>query len=173
MATGNDRRIAPAVLEAYAREFWEYYRHYTKTGVHAAATATLTAFGLLIFIDPLFAWLAIASYVLPPIVLYLAGLDLNGDSDNGDHPVDADRHGGTNARADSDVVADTANTDTSGRGAGVYGSGPSIGRSARSTDSDGVDSDTDSNSNGGDTDSDSSDGDTDSDGDDGDTDSDG
>lgn len=62
-----------------ARGFWAYYRRYTNTAIHAATTAALTAFGLLIFIDPSFAWLAIASYVLPPVVLYAVGSDVGDD----------------------------------------------------------------------------------------------
>ncbi len=51
--------------------FWEYYRIYTRSAIHAAAVAALTIFGLLVFIDPLFAVIAIAAYIVPPVVLYV------------------------------------------------------------------------------------------------------
>lgn len=51
--------------------FWAFYREYTHTGIHAAATAALTAVGLLVFVHWSFAVLAVTIYVLPPIVLYL------------------------------------------------------------------------------------------------------
>jgi hypothetical protein len=53
-----------------------FYRRYTKTWVHALATAALTAFGTLTFVDARFAALAIVAYVLPPVVLYLGRADL-------------------------------------------------------------------------------------------------
>ncbi|SEH12307.1 hypothetical protein SAMN04487967_0749 [Natronorubrum sediminis] len=53
------------------RDFWLFYRRYTDTTIHTAATAALAMFGLLIFLDPWFAAVAIACYVLPPIVLYV------------------------------------------------------------------------------------------------------
>lgn len=51
--------------------FWAFYRQYTRSGIHAAATAGLTAAGLLVFVHWSFAILAISIYVLPPVVLYL------------------------------------------------------------------------------------------------------
>lgn len=51
--------------------FFTFYREYTHTGIHAASTAGLTAFGLLSFVHRAFVVLAIAVYVLPPIYLYL------------------------------------------------------------------------------------------------------
>ncbi|WP_336343705.1 hypothetical protein [Halalkalicoccus ordinarius] len=53
------------------RGFFTFYREYTHTGIHAASTAGLTAFGLLTFVHRAFVVLAIAVYVLPPIYLYL------------------------------------------------------------------------------------------------------
>ncbi|USZ67486.1 hypothetical protein NGM10_12200 [Halorussus salilacus] len=55
--------------------FVAYYRRYTKTWVHALATAMLTIFGILTFVHPGFAAVAVASYVLPPVLLYAAGRD--------------------------------------------------------------------------------------------------
>ena len=51
--------------------FWAFYRQYTSSGIHTAATAALTAVGLLVFVHWSFALLAITIYILPPIVLYL------------------------------------------------------------------------------------------------------
>lgn len=53
------------------RDFFTFYREYTHTGIHAASTAGLTAFGLLTFVHRAFVVLAIGVYVLPPIYLYL------------------------------------------------------------------------------------------------------
>ncbi|WP_135852108.1 WD40/YVTN/BNR-like repeat-containing protein [Halorussus salinus] len=50
--------------------FGPYFKRYTKTWQHAVATAALTAFGMLTFVDKLFAIVAISAYVLPPLVLY-------------------------------------------------------------------------------------------------------
>lgn len=145
----NDQRPASAATQ-WLRGLWEYYRGYTDTAIHAVATAALTAFGLLVFVDSLFALLAIASYLLPPVVLYVLGADAGKPSEP---PETAAAR--TTARAEP-----TSNPDTdSGHGDG-------------DSDSDSDDGDTDSDSDDGDTDSDSDDGDTDSDSDDGDTDSD-
>jgi hypothetical protein len=56
--------------------FVGFYRRYTKTWVHALATAALTAFGTLTFVDTRFAALAIVAYVLPPVVLYSTRAEL-------------------------------------------------------------------------------------------------
>lgn len=53
--------------------FGAFFRRYTKTWVHAVATAALTAFGLLTFLHRFFAVLALAAYVVPPVALYLGG----------------------------------------------------------------------------------------------------
>ncbi|WP_265108113.1 WD40/YVTN/BNR-like repeat-containing protein [Halosolutus halophilus] len=52
--------------------FGAFFRRYTKTWMHAVATAGLTAFGTLTIVHRGFVVLAIASYVVPPIVLYLS-----------------------------------------------------------------------------------------------------
>ena len=67
-----------AWIRTQAREAWKYYWEYvrTKTSVHAVATAALTAFGLLAYLDPWFIALALASYLFPPVYLYLSGADL-------------------------------------------------------------------------------------------------
>ncbi|WP_242695472.1 hypothetical protein [Halomontanus rarus] len=61
--------------------FGEFFRSYTKTWVHAVATAGLTAFGTLTFVHRWFAVLAIASYVVPPVALYARQA-------SGDEPAD-------------------------------------------------------------------------------------
>ncbi|AEH38184.1 WD40/YVTN/BNR-like repeat-containing protein [Halopiger xanaduensis] len=53
--------------------FVPFFRRYTKTWVHAVATAGLTAFGTLTFVNRWFVVLALASYVVPPVALYLSG----------------------------------------------------------------------------------------------------
>ncbi|MGA9399418.1 MAG: hypothetical protein WBV42_01035, partial [Haladaptatus sp.] len=58
---------------ASERRFLPFFRRYTKTWVHAVATAGLTAFGTLTFVNQGFAFVAVAIYVLPPVVLYLRG----------------------------------------------------------------------------------------------------
>ncbi|WP_312909337.1 WD40/YVTN/BNR-like repeat-containing protein [Natronosalvus caseinilyticus] len=52
--------------------FGAFFRRYTKTWVHAVATAGLTAFGTLTIFYRGFAVLALASYVVPPVALYVA-----------------------------------------------------------------------------------------------------
>src|SRR5699024_4393415 len=129
------------------RRGWDYYRRYTKhrTGIHAAATAALTGFGLLAYYERWFVFVAIVAYLVPPVYLYLAGDDL-GDSGRSGETTD-ERHELTSTDIDSTRTAR---------------------RIAIDADVDGTDADFDSDD--GDTDSD--DGDTDSDSDDGDTDGD-
>lgn len=50
--------------------FVPFFRQYTKTWIHTVSTVGLTAFGMLTFVNNWFALLALATYVLPPIVLY-------------------------------------------------------------------------------------------------------
>ncbi|MFB9804873.1 hypothetical protein ACFFQF_05315 [Haladaptatus pallidirubidus] len=57
------------------RGFVAFYRRYTKTWLHALATASLTAFGMLTFVHRGFAIVAVTTYVIPPIVLYLREAD--------------------------------------------------------------------------------------------------
>ncbi|ELY76211.1 hypothetical protein C487_12131 [Natrinema pallidum DSM 3751] len=51
--------------------FVSFFRDYTKTWVHAVATAGLTAFGTLAVFHRGFIALALATYIVPPIALYL------------------------------------------------------------------------------------------------------
>lgn len=137
----------------WLRGLWEYYREYTHSAVHAAAVAALTIFGLLVFIDPLFAALAIASYVGPPIVLYALDVDVGA----GERRLEP---------ADGRASVERSTRESSGTGPESVARSADIGGNS-DTDSNG---DTDTDSDDGDTDTDSDDGDTDSDSDDGDTD---
>jgi len=60
-----------------------FIRRYAKTWVHAVATAAMTAFGTLTVVDTRFAALALAAYILPPVILYLG-------RDNGKDPPEQD-----------------------------------------------------------------------------------
>lgn len=153
--TPSATRSGPASSTRWLRGLWEYYREYTHSAVHAAAVAALTIFGLLVFIDPLFAALAIASYVCPPIVLYALDADV-----------------GTSSRR-PEPAEGRASVERSSRG-GARGGPESVARGADfegDTDTEAA-GDTDTDSDDGDTDTDGDDGDTDTDSDDGDTDSD-
>lgn len=153
--------VSPAaipIVPAPLREFWSFYRRYTETAIHTAATAALAIFGLLVFVDPWFVAIAIGCYVVPPVALY--ALEVEPPSPDGTSSADHNRNGETGATRDRAVepVASTAETGRS-RSSG--------GGSDTDTDTDSDDGDTDSDSDGddGDTDSDSDDGDTDSDSD--------
>ncbi|WP_126662943.1 hypothetical protein [Haloterrigena salifodinae] len=141
-------------------EFWAFYRRYTDTTIHTAATAALTIFGLLIFLDPWFAVLAIGSYVGPPVVLYALADERVPGSDGGDPRQDrpAEHTARTVDTTKRRSIADRSSSDDS-----RTNSSPRFGNG--DTDSDSDDGDTDSDSDGTDTDSDSDDGDTDSDSD--------
>lgn len=62
--------------------FAPFFRRYAKSWVHAVAAAGMTAFGTLTIVHRGFAILALASYVVPPIALYL--WQLSSDSTGGD-----------------------------------------------------------------------------------------
>jgi len=76
--------------------FVPFFRRYAQTWVHAVAAAGMTAFGTLTIVHRGFAVLALAAYVLPPIVLYL-------------------RQRSTD-RAESDATADSAEPVAAGDG---------------------------------------------------------
>ncbi|ELY59905.1 hypothetical protein [Natronolimnohabitans innermongolicus] len=164
--------MAIATAQDRLRDFWEFYRQYTQTAVHTAATAALAIFGLLVFVDPWFAAIAIGCYVVPPVALYaLADERRSGAADERDF-------------ADRDSVRTEPVVESVTRGPKGTGSGDSItrpnqpdgtsGNGDTDTDRDGSDADGDSDGGGTDTDSDSDgDGtDTDADADGTDTDSD-
>ncbi|WP_248906327.1 hypothetical protein [Halocatena marina] len=136
--------VSVSASDGWLRGVWDYYWFYTRTrtGVHAAATAALTAFGLLAYFHQGFVLLAIAAYVFPPLYLYLTTDEAERariQTEN-EQTVDTDSK---RAVSDGDTDSDGSDGDT---------------------DSDGSDGDTDSDGSDGDTDSDGSDGDTDSDG---------
>ncbi len=72
------------------RRFVPFFRRYTKTWIHAVATAGLTAFGTLTFVNQAFAIVAVGIYVLPPVVLYLRGAN-PGPSPNSNAAPEAER----------------------------------------------------------------------------------
>ena len=148
----------------WLRGFWAFYREYVESAIHTATLAALAIFGLLVFVDPAFAALAIASYVVPPLVLYVLA---------NDETVEPPRQRRTDRRHSSPRRAEGAeqSTSTFGRREPLAQNGRDE-RSDGKTDSDGANGDTDSDGAntdfdadgiGGDTDSDRSDGDTDSD----------
>lgn len=77
MATGSE-----------PESFGAFFRQYTKTWMHAVATAGLTAFGTLTIVHRGFVVLALACYIVPPIVLYLSR-SRGGSSDESRTPTDA------------------------------------------------------------------------------------
>ena len=134
---------------------WTYYKRYTHSAIHAAAAAALTIFGVLVFIDPLFAGVGIAAYVCPPIVLYVLDVDIGSQIEEA---ASTDRQAGGASESVTDAGRESTHRTRDG----------DVDDAKRDSDSDG-----DSDSDDGDSDSDGADGDSDSDGDDGDSDSDG
>ncbi|MFC4543680.1 hypothetical protein ACFO5R_17270 [Halosolutus amylolyticus] len=150
------------------RDFWSFYRRYTATAIHTAAAAALAIFGILVFVDPWFAALAIGSYVLPPVVLYVFEPSFvpatESTSPNESGPGEPERSAAEPERS--------ATTRTHARGDDRRSTSGGTGDTDTDSDRIGGDTDTDSDRDDGDTDSDTDGGDTDSDSDDGDTDSD-
>ncbi|WP_394739568.1 WD40/YVTN/BNR-like repeat-containing protein [Natronococcus roseus] len=101
--------------------FGGFFQQYTKTWMHAVATAGLTAFGLLSFVHRGFVLLALACYIVPPIVLYItrrgddaAGSSMsptdaalaeqsesNGNERNGDERIESEDRSAPESGADS------------------------------------------------------------------------
>jgi hypothetical protein len=68
-----------------------FLRRYAKSWVHGVATAAMTAFGTLTFVDSRFAALALAAYLVPPFALYLSRATTVGrGAGDGDVPGDVD-----------------------------------------------------------------------------------
>ncbi|WP_049923737.1 hypothetical protein [Halopiger djelfimassiliensis] len=169
--------VFPAVTQWF-RGLWSFYRSYTNTATHTAAAAALTIFGILVFVDPWFAVIAIASYVVPPVVLYV----LTDEPIRGVKRPESEAEGSPSADRPVESTTAGTNTDHSSDG-GVSRSKATVDVGNGDTDTDSDDGDTGSDSDDGDTDFDAtgtdtdsdSDGrgtDTDTDRDDGDTDSD-
>jgi len=147
---------------------WVFYRQYTHSAIHAASAAALTIFGLLVFIHPFFAAMAIAAYVCPPVVLYVLGYDVGMASE---HPPSTDKYDESKTALSTDSTTDPEGDKRDSKASSV-GVGADSSSDDGDTDSDSDNGDSDSDGDDGDTDSDSDNGDSDSDGDDGDTDSD-
>jgi len=102
----------------WLRGLWEYYRGYTNTAVHTASAAALAVFGLLIFVDPFFAAVAIASYVLPPVVLYVLDADVGrepGSEGANRHRTEPDVDPASDSDSDDgDTDSDDGDTDSDG-----------------------------------------------------------
>jgi len=109
------------------RQFWSFYRQYTDTALHTAAAAGLAIFGLLVFVDPLFAVVAIGCYVVPPVVLYVlearappsrpapdwSGRDIEPDHDRNHSDGDgSDSIDSNSTDGDTDTDSDTDDGDT-------------------------------------------------------------
>jgi len=102
--------------------FVAFFRDYTKTWVHAVSTAGLTAFGLLTVVNRWFVVLALAAYLVPPVVLYLLHGDdapnvVEGRREADDTPAasppSADAETGPDVEPERDVAADAeSDTDT-------------------------------------------------------------
>ncbi|WP_226480619.1 WD40/YVTN/BNR-like repeat-containing protein [Natrinema amylolyticum] len=91
-----------ATQETRSRDgFVSFFRSYTKTWIHAVATAGLTAFGTLSVFHRGFIALALASYVVPPIALYLWRPSVG--RDDGDA---ATEEGGTAAERERDTAVE-------------------------------------------------------------------
>ncbi|MFC4988739.1 hypothetical protein [Saliphagus infecundisoli] len=137
---------------------WRFYLGYTDRPVHAASAALLAIFGILVFVDPLFAILAVAAYIAPPVILYIRA---------DDPEAQASRH-----RRVPDRDPPAPRGDVGREPASSGGRRGAVGDAGSDSDADSDGTDADSDSDGGDGDSDSDGTDTDSDGDDGDTNSD-
>lgn len=161
-------RTRERALRQWIRGFWTFYRDYTSSAVHTASAAALAIFGLLVFIDPLFAVVAIASYVGPPLVLYSidAGVgsashdspestpDGNDDGVSSTPPIDSD--GGSGPDSDSWLDRRGDGEDVTGRTSEHTDDvAPATEADDSDTDTDSDDGDSDSDADGGDTDSDS------------------
>ncbi len=118
---------------------WEYYREYTQSAIHAASAAALTAFGLLIFVDRLFVVLAIATYLLPPVILYSIGSDVGKTSTSpAVATVRADSGTNSDRDSDSDSDSDDGDSDSDSDGEDSDSDGPDA-----DADADGADADAD------------------------------
>lgn len=159
-----------SAVPQWLRGLWSFYRSYTNSATHTAATAALAIFGILVFVDPWFAAVAIACYVLPPVVLYVrAGEPAALEGEHRSTPTEQTIESSPlESTGDGSKGGDSSRTkpDTA-VGNGTIGSDAGDGDIDSDSDSDGGDTDSDNDSDGGDTDSDSDsdDGDTDSDSD--------
>ncbi|QCS41335.1 hypothetical protein [Natrinema versiforme] len=102
--------------------FAPFFRRYAKSWVHAVAAAGMTAFGTLTIVHRGFAVLALASYVVPPIALYL--WQLSSDGTGGERTGERTGSNGTSDRADA-AATDTRAMDaeTAPRNQAAIGNG--------------------------------------------------
>lgn len=107
--------------------FVPFFRGYTKTWIHAVATAGLTAFGTLAVFHRGFIALALASYVVPPVALYLWRPSAGRDGSEAAAEPGNDRERARGAAAESPERTDAAAGSRTG-GAGSDATGASDGR---------------------------------------------
>ncbi|ELZ03956.1 hypothetical protein [Natrialba asiatica] len=86
--------------EPGADGFVDFVRAYTKTWVHALAAAALTAFGTLTVVNRWFAALALASYLVPLVVLYARWRRTSGELGMGPGAADQSASRPSNASRD-------------------------------------------------------------------------
>lgn len=128
--------VSVSASKGTLREMWEYYWFYTRTrtGIHAAATAALTAFGLLAYFHQGFVFLAFAAYLLPPLYLYVTTDDAARDRTR-------TKNVNTDTDTDADADADGMDVDIDGRDADADGIDADA--DGRDADADGIDVDVD------------------------------
>jgi hypothetical protein len=116
--------------------FVAFFRRYTKTSLHTVSTAALTAFGMLTFVNRAFAAVAIAAYVLPPIIQYFRRPNLGREAEESDES-EGERTDATDEEANGTGTAGrTEAADEPGAAAGGAGvEAVESPRSAESTDS--------------------------------------
>ena len=104
-----------------AAGFGAFFRQYTRTWYHAVATAALTAFGMLTFVNKLFAVVALLAYILPPVVLYVRSprgtvtseaRDSNGGTTDGTNPG---AEGGTDSGTEDEASQREPGVETENR----------------------------------------------------------
>lgn len=83
----TDRERSPSAELGERRGFVPFFRRYTRSWIHAVATAGLTAFGTLTIVHRGFVVLALASYLVPPLALYVGRRPT-------EDPADAERSAG-------------------------------------------------------------------------------
>jgi photosystem II stability/assembly factor-like uncharacterized protein len=101
------------VVRETLHDFGSFYREYAKSGIHAASTAALTAFGLLTFINRGFVVVAVGVYVLPPVYLYLTSDEQRDHETDGDTPsADTETETSSESQTESDTDSGIEWTET-------------------------------------------------------------
>lgn len=89
-----------------SRGFFEFYREYAQSGIHAASAALLTAFGLLIPVNRAFLAVAVGVYIIPLLYFYVTSNGSEGDTDSertastDETPINEDPASGDDASVD-------------------------------------------------------------------------